>query len=137
MERDIKTFMSIVTSDVVDEMRPFLMERHKIDEIKHARAIKRVWALLDSLHRSVIRPEIDIERLPDSLLQHERDQKPSMQQQERKVAKKGRPNDDQSYDAEAQIIIMDAQQARQTKKASKLKQRRERKNERKQVKRHH
>ena len=60
-----------------------------------------------------------------------------MQQQERKVAKKGRPNDDQSYDAEAQIIIMDAQQARQTKKASKLKQRRERKNERKQVKRHH
>ena len=46
--------MSIVTSDVVDGMRQFLKERHKIDDLKRARAIKRVWALLDSLHRSVI-----------------------------------------------------------------------------------
>lgn len=53
MERDIKTFLSIVTSDVVDRMRQFLKD-HKIDEITRARAIKRVWALLDSLHRSII-----------------------------------------------------------------------------------
>ena len=39
-------------------MKEFLKSNHKIDDIKRARPIRKVWTLLDSLSRNIIWPKL-------------------------------------------------------------------------------
>lgn len=58
VQRDISRFMRYVTDEKAEEMKRYLMVRHKVTAVSRSSAIKLVWALLDSLARDISRPEI-------------------------------------------------------------------------------